>query len=119
MLVISPGGPPMSVPAVRRPVWLWAAIALFAGAPPALPQPVGDPALPFGAIRRLGRTDLTHQERATCAAFAPDGTVLATGAFDRYARLWDAATGRELKALPHAGCVRSVAWAPDGKTLFT
>ncbi len=73
---------------------------------------------PAGALVRLGRRELAHLDNVSCAAFAPDGKILATGGHDQYVRLWDRATGRELQALRHFGLVRSLVWAPDGKTLY-
>jgi WD40 repeat protein/ribose 1,5-bisphosphokinase PhnN len=47
-------------------------------------------------------------------AWSPDGDLLAT-AEGRLVRLWDAATGREVRRLAgHEGAVSSVAWSPDG-----
>jgi WD40 repeat protein len=43
---------------------------------------------------------------------------LASGGFDGAAKVWDAATGREMFALPGGhGAVWSVAWKPDGTAL--
>jgi dipeptidyl aminopeptidase/acylaminoacyl peptidase len=53
-----------------------------------------------------------------CVTFSPDGKCLAlgTGGFD--ARIWDAATGRELAVLEgHTSGISSIAFSPDGKTL--
>lgn len=55
--------------------------------------------------------------------FSPDGTKLATahGDWDQKnageARIWEAATGKELFVLPTERGVRSVAWSPSGKIL--
>src|SRR5262249_25088877 len=46
--------------------------------------------------------------------------TLAVAGKDDAARLWDAGTGRPLRALRgHLGWVRAVAFTPDGKTLVT
>jgi RIP homotypic interaction motif/WD domain, G-beta repeat len=52
-------------------------------------------------------------------AFAPDGTVLATGTLSGNVQLWDVATGEPIgAALPTAeGEVTALAFSPDGKTL--
>ena len=54
----------------------------------------------------------------TCVAFSPDGRTLASASWDQTVKLWDVASGRELKTLSgHAGKVTSVAFSPDGKAL--
>lgn len=53
-------------------------------------------------------------------AFSPDSRLLATGSADNAARLWDAASGKELMKLSgHADTVASVAFSREGKTLAT
>lgn len=47
-------------------------------------------------------------------AFSPDGAQLLSGGFDTLAKIWDVATGAELKTVtehPHA--VTGVAWSSD------
>jgi WD40 repeat protein len=62
--------------------------------------------------------------KVDCLAFSPDGKVLVTCAngisdsTDHVIRLWDVATGRELCQFPGLiGDIRTLAFAPDGKTL--
>ena len=51
-------------------------------------------------------------------AISPDGKWLASGSDDKTVRVWDAATGQELRRLEgHGGRVWSVSFSPDGKWL--
>jgi RNA polymerase sigma factor (sigma-70 family) len=53
-------------------------------------------------------------------AFSPDGTLLASLSYNEAAvRLWEVATGKELRQFPGrmAGSIRAFAFSPDGKTL--
>ena len=55
-----------------------------------------------------------HTTRARVAR----GNTLASGSGDHTIKLWEAATGRELRPLTrHNGVVLSVSFSPDGKTL--
>jgi mono/diheme cytochrome c family protein len=52
------------------------------------------------------------------AAFSPDGRLLASGSADNTIRLFDVATGAEVRRVePHADWVTSVAFISDGKRL--
>jgi RNA polymerase sigma factor (sigma-70 family) len=77
----------------------------------------GDP-LPDGAVVRLGTVRFRHADGVTCSVFGPDGKTLVTGSHDGTARLWDAATGKELRRFAgHHSAVRHVALSPNAKLL--
>lgn len=76
-----------------------------------------DDTLPDGAFARLGEVRYRHVGRVFALAFAPDGKTLLAGAWDGSLRLWDVASGKEIRQYAgHKGWVRSVAFSPDGKT---
>jgi RNA polymerase sigma factor (sigma-70 family) len=53
-----------------------------------------------------------------CIAFSPDSKWLASGAQDGVIRLWDVATGQEVRQIEgRQGWVRAVAFSQDGKQL--
>ena len=59
-----------------------------------------------------------HTGEVYCAAYSPDGKILATGSQDRTVKLWDSATGRERVTLRgHSNDVDAVAFSPDGRTI--
>lgn len=64
-----------------------------------------------------------HTETIYAVAFSPDGKILATGSFDKSARLWDVAGGNEIKKFAgpagHQDLVLCVGFSPNGKTLAT
>src|SRR5438132_401423 len=91
----------------------------------------GDP-LPEGALARLGTGRFRHV--AAAVAFAPDGKTLATagrfhacspdgkflaaGSEDAAVRLWEVATGKEVRQFHGPKTVPfSVAFSPNGKVL--
>jgi WD40 repeat protein len=59
-------------------------------------DPNADP-LPAGALARFGTLRWRHAEAVTYVAFLPDGKVVLTGSTDRTLRLWDRATGKEIR----------------------
>jgi WD40 repeat protein len=58
-----------------------------------------------------------HIGSAWDAAFNPAGDLLATLGFDGSVRLWDAATGEELLAIPGENNGPDLAFSPDGRHL--
>jgi WD40 repeat protein len=59
-----------------------------------------------------------HSVAINSIALSADGKTLASGSHDNTIKLWEVATGRELRTLTgHAGAVNSVALSADGKTL--
>ncbi len=62
-----------------------------------------------------------HQDTVDAVAVSPDGSLIATGSFDQSIRLWDAKTGKEVRAYAgqqgHRGQVLSVAFSPKGDLL--
>jgi RNA polymerase sigma factor (sigma-70 family) len=63
-----------------------------------------------------------HERQLFGLAFSPNGGVLASIAFlDRSVRLWDPATGKELRQIvtTHQNQPKCLAYSPDGKVLAT
>jgi len=63
-----------------------------------------------------------HHSQVTSVAFSPDGGLLLTGDFDRAARLWDAATGKQLRelagGLSRSSALSYLAFTADGRQLW-
>jgi WD40 repeat protein/tRNA A-37 threonylcarbamoyl transferase component Bud32 len=65
-----------------------------------------------------GMTLRGHTDYVTCVCFSPDGRLLSSGGMDTKVKVWDAATGRELRTLKgYASEVAGVCFSPDGKRL--
>jgi RNA polymerase sigma factor (sigma-70 family) len=91
-------------------------------APPARPASGNSDPLPTFAIARFGTTRLRHQHAIVSLSFSRDGRRLASGSWDETARVWDFASGRELRVCSAGApsrndggrAVSSVALSPDG-----
>lgn len=59
-----------------------------------------------------------HSEKIEAIAYSPDGQYIATGSSDRTIKIWEAATGRELRALKSGNTgIKALAYSPDGRVL--
>jgi WD40 repeat protein len=77
-------------------------------------------AMLFGeAARVLPVAVLVHGDRIDRAALSPDGTLAVTTGRDGSARIWDAATGEIVLALPHDAPLLDARFSPDGSQLAT
>jgi WD40 repeat protein len=61
----------------------------------------------------------SHSSRITSVAFAPDGRTAVSGSWDQTLKLWDVATGKEVRTFTNDAKLTSVAFAPDGHTLLS
>ena len=57
-----------------------------------------------------------HSNAVTSVQFSPNGQILASGS-EEGIKLWDVNTGIEVRTFKRYGIIRSLAFAPDGKTI--
>jgi WD40 repeat protein len=60
-----------------------------------------------------------HTKSINAFAISPDGTRFATAGTDNVVKLWETATGRELRQWATGCQVRNLAYTPDGKHVAT
>jgi WD40 repeat protein len=61
-----------------------------------------------------------HDGIVVSAAFSPDGSRIVTASVDKTARIWDAASAKEIAVLRgHDDTVNSAAFSPDGSRIVT
>ncbi|MGO9109518.1 MAG: protein kinase domain-containing protein [Thermoguttaceae bacterium] len=60
-----------------------------------------------------------HSGAVTSALFSTDGRFVVTASDDQTARVWDAATGKEVLLLRHNGVVQFAVMTPDGRRVAT
>ena len=60
-----------------------------------------------------------HTQPVYDVVFSPDGRLIATGSNDHSTRLWNRASGQEVKRLDHTSEVNGVAFSPDGRVVAT
>src|SRR5262249_2105411 len=79
----------------------------------------GDP-LPAHAIARLGTVRLRPGHSHYCSDISPDGRTLITSEEWGVVRLWDTATGKEIRSvkLPQGIYMLDVGFSPDGRSFF-
>ncbi|QLE56224.1 trypsin-like peptidase domain-containing protein [Nostoc sp. TCL26-01] len=66
----------------------------------------------------LAKTLKGHSNWVKSVAISPDGRTLASGSYDNTIKIWNIATGEEIRTLNgHSYDVWSVAISPDGRTL--
>jgi WD40 repeat protein len=79
----------------------------------------GDP-LPASALMRMGTLRLRQGGAIDALAVSPNGKLIASGGWNPVIRLWDAATGKEVRQLGNLGQgVDCLVFTPNGKTLVS
>ncbi|MBX3437484.1 MAG: PQQ-binding-like beta-propeller repeat protein [Planctomycetaceae bacterium] len=64
-------------------------------------------------------TSFGHDAEVRCAAWSPDGRLIASGGANRQINLWDAETGRLKLRIPSPSSASTIAFTPSGEQLLT
>jgi RNA polymerase sigma factor (sigma-70 family) len=87
-----------------------------AEATPARLDANGDP-LPPGALTRLGTVRFRHAQVVNVVGFTADDRVVASASKDGTLRLWEAATGKELRGFDVSPMTATFGLSADGQTV--
>jgi WD40 repeat protein len=80
--------------------------------------PAKKPAQKAEGRLKLCATLKGHSGNVHCVTFSPDGKLLASGSEDSTVKIWDTASGKEVRTLAgHEDIIWSLAFSPDGKSL--
>jgi predicted amidohydrolase len=72
----------------------------------------------LSSLRFLDKTLTGHSYRVRSVVYSPDGRYLASGSDDNTIKIWEVATGKQLRTLTgHSSVVLSVVYSPDGRYL--
>jgi serine/threonine protein kinase len=72
----------------------------------------------LSSLRFLDKTLTGHSDRVRSVVYSPDGRYLASGSLDKTIKIWEVATGTELRTLTgYSIGVLSVVYSPDGHYL--
>lgn len=69
--------------------------------------------------QQLIRTLPGHDTTISQIKYSPDGQSIASAAWDKTVKLWDAKTGKLIATLKHQDSVNTIAFSPDSQTLIT
>jgi dipeptidyl aminopeptidase/acylaminoacyl peptidase len=103
----------------RRAKTAWAITAAIVVAPVVMACGFGLPEPPPCTSCALERQYLRQPGPITDVEWSPDSTRIATSSGDGSTRVWDVATGKQVKEFDEISPVRAVRWTPDAGRLIT